>query len=118
MGLRHDDPSYSPGGANVCGVCVRVQAFVRTSAMNATRRSHSDVRSSRTVAKFTAESSTSRTNSDEIRSVSQSVSHSVSPLVSRNVRRILVSGSQCPLAACGEENFENLTTKRCILKYI
>ena len=27
-------------------------------------------------------------------------------------------GGQCPLAARGEENFENLTTKWCILKYI
>ena len=27
-------------------------------------------------------------------------------------------GGQCPLAAWGEENFENLTTKWCILKYI
>ena len=27
-------------------------------------------------------------------------------------------GGQCPIATCGEENFENLTTKRCILKYI
>ena len=27
-------------------------------------------------------------------------------------------GGQCPLAACREENFENLTTKWCILKYI
>ena len=86
MGLRHDDPSYSPGGANVCGVCVRVQAFVRTSAMSATRRSHSDVRWSRTVAKFTAASSTSRTNSDEIRSVSQSVGQSVSQSVSQQER--------------------------------
>ena len=32
----------------------------------------------------------------------------------RNVRRILVRGGQCPLAAWGEEN---LTTKWCILKY-
>jgi len=36
----------------------------------------------------------------------------------RNVRRILDRGGQCPLAACGEENYENLTTKWCILKYI
>jgi len=28
------------------------------------------------------------------------------------------SGGQCPLAAWGEENFENLTTKWCIMKYI
>ena len=27
-------------------------------------------------------------------------------------------GDQCPLAAWGEENFENFTTKWCILKYI
>ena len=27
-------------------------------------------------------------------------------------------GGQCPLAAWGEENFENLATKWCILKYI
>ena len=27
-------------------------------------------------------------------------------------------GGQCPLAAWGKENFENLTTKWCILKYI
>jgi len=27
-------------------------------------------------------------------------------------------GGQCPLAAWGEENFENLTMKWCILKYI
>jgi len=27
-------------------------------------------------------------------------------------------GGQCPLATWGEENFENLTTKWCILKYI
>ena len=27
-------------------------------------------------------------------------------------------GGQSPLAAWGEENFENLTTKWCILKYI
>jgi len=27
-------------------------------------------------------------------------------------------GGQCPLAARGEEIFENLTTKWCILKYI
>jgi len=37
--------------------------------------------------------------------------------MNRNVRRILVGGSM-PLAAWGEENFENLTTKWCILKYI
>ena len=36
----------------------------------------------------------------------------------RNVRRILVRGGQCTLAARGEENFENFTTKWCILKYI
>jgi len=35
----------------------------------------------------------------------------------KNVRRILVRGCQCPLAAWGEDNFENLTTKWCILKY-
>jgi len=35
-----------------------------------------------------------------------------------NVRTISVSGGQCPLAARGEENFENFTTKWCILKYI
>jgi len=35
----------------------------------------------------------------------------------RKVCRILVRG-QCPLAARSEENFENLTTKWCILKYI
>jgi len=34
----------------------------------------------------------------------------------RKVCRILVRG-QCPLAARSEENFENLTTKWCILKY-
>ena len=27
-------------------------------------------------------------------------------------------GGQCPLAAWGEDNFKNLTTKWCILKYI
>jgi len=35
----------------------------------------------------------------------------------KGVRRILVRGVS-PLAAWGEENFENLTTKWCILKYI
>jgi len=41
-------------------------------------------------------------------------------LVCRGVRRILVRGvnHQCPLAAWGEQIFENLTTKWCILKYI
>jgi len=38
-------------------------------------------------------------------------------ITTRNVRRILVRGSM-PLAAWGEENCENLTTKWCILKYI
>jgi len=38
--------------------------------------------------------------------------------LSRNIRRILVSDGQCPLATWGEENCENLTTKWCILKYI
>jgi len=33
----------------------------------------------------------------------------------KSVRRIFVQG-QCPLAAWGEEIFENLTKKWCILK--
>ena len=38
--------------------------------------------------------------------------------MSKGVRRILVREGQCPLAARGEENLENLATKWCILKYI
>jgi len=36
----------------------------------------------------------------------------------RNVRRNLVRGSMPPCRLRREENFENLTTKWCVLKYI
>ena len=120
----------------VC-VCACVQAFVRTSAMNATRRSHSAVRSSRDDPSYSPgganvwcvcvcagvrpyqcdECNKAFTQRCSLEShcrkvhgrdfhfahkqrrdkVCLSVSHSVSPLVSRNVRRILVSGVNAPL---------------------
>jgi len=83
----------------VC-LCVCAQEFVRISVTSVARRSHSAVRWSRTVARCTVASSTSRTNSDETRSTC--ARNAATQLVDRSCTTPTSSTNTRPVRRCFE----------------